>query len=456
MINVYRLLYWPLYALYWVIRRRRVRGRPQVVEQSKQLRGWYKHLTAKKDRGRVWVHAVSVGEVKLALELVRRWTIHSEVEFFISVSTTTAYLLLEKSLQNQPCEAVVFGFFPLDSRYYSARAWGAIDPDLMVLIESELWPEHLHQARLRKVPVWLLNARLSERSCARLQRFAWCARWLYGHLSGVVASCRQTERQLAQLLQGRDVPVLWGGQLKCDVPPGKRLQVEAKTKVLLDLGLAASSETVVCIGVSTWPGEERLLVKVHKKLINAGMDAVLVLVPRHPERAPDIEQELSEELGHGNWLRRTRLEGRDSGSKPASVYLADTMGEMERFLALSDVAYIGKSSFGHVGGQSPIEALRFGVTTVMGAEYSNFKEMVEELRTQEIITVCAHESEVCHQLLRFMGCGNRRSQRAETITAWFEGHQGAYSRAIQMMQKVLYREKSRAQTFADAKHYSLS
>lgn len=425
----YRVLYFPLKLLYDLIRRRQKKGRPRFEIQAQNRWGYYDKSKADKHPC-VWVHAVSIGELKLAMRLIDKWLTCDKRLFFISVTTTTAYQILCQTYGKEDVH-VNYGFFPYDTVRSCRRAIECINPSMIVLLESELWPVFLCEAMRYKVPVWLVNARISKHSYKLLSKFPSIAKLLYGKLSGVLASCKITVSQLKSLPFSIQ-RLSYEGALKTDIPAGKRLKHEAKLEGLKNLGLNVSMDTKVLLGVSTWPGEEAMLLHVIEALKQSGEDVVLICIPRHAER----RQELTELLDQSGlpWQQRTNF---NSQAHHAIVYLADTTGELSTFLALADVAFVGKSSHNHVGGQNPIEPISYGLPTIMGPEYSNFEAIVQSMLDQKAITVSENDEAIMAALLTLLRQQDKCDRMSRQARRWLKQRQGVYESVVKQLQQAI-------------------
>ncbi len=318
---------------------------------------------------RIWIQAVSVGET-LAIQPLLKALHDQGYQVFLTVTTSTALQLAQERLRDR-CAWI--GVFPTDFYFFSRAAWNSLQPDLMLLTETELWPEHLQQARTRKVPVMLINARLSDRSFSRFQRLQSLARPLFGKLTAVLASTSQDMQRFETLGWGERRELT--GNLKFDVavqaPP--EAQVQSLREELLQK--TVESGTVWILGASTWPGEERALVRACKRIRAEGTVAVqLILTPRHAERRDDIERELNAEKIPFQFRSRKRERCTENW-----VYVADTTGELRALVEIADIAFVGKSMPPHREGQTPIEAAAAGKAIVMGPGMSNFREAAHSI-----------------------------------------------------------------------------
>ena len=321
---------------------------------------------------RIWIQAVSVGEVLAIGPLLNALQKNNSIEIVLTTTTSTGYTEARKRYGTQ---ALAIGIFPLDFWLFSSKAWGRIQPDALILTESELWPEHLHQARRRKVPAFLVNARISDRSFSRYQKVQSLAMRMLQKFELIFAAS-QLDRDRLVSLGANTNKVRTHGSIKFDVSmPALLTQDECESlKRSLGFTLSASKQPFVLLGSSTWPGEEARLLEIQQALIEQGTDCRLLLVPRHAERAPELIKLLSSQSL--SWYQRS------SGDAPPAdlrIHLADTTGELAQLSQAADLAFIGKSLPPHHEGQTPIEAAGLGIPSVMGPVMSNFKDLCRSL-----------------------------------------------------------------------------
>jgi len=321
---------------------------------------------------RIWLQAVSVGEVRAVGPLIELLQRHRDTEIVLTTTTSTGYAEARK-LYADTVRAV--GIFPIDFVLFSALAWRRLKADAVVLTESELWPEHLHQARKRGASAFLINARMSDKSFNRYQSTGSLARLLFSQLDHIYAAS-ELDRERLLKLGGESVRVTCTGSIKCDVPLPPALDSEKRAALRDSLGFGASGGKTpfVLLGASTWPGEEAVLIDIQGRLIAEGADCRLLLVPRHAERRSEVVR-LLEGLPLA-WHQRS------TGASPSGdvrIYLADTTGELTHLSQAADLAFIGKSLPPNEGGQTPIEAAGLGIPILCGPQMSNFKAVVRAL-----------------------------------------------------------------------------
>jgi 3-deoxy-D-manno-octulosonic-acid transferase len=435
MIWVYRLLFLPVLVFllpYYVWRMWR--------------RGGYRHdfhhrfglidRPAPKRPGakRVWVQAVSVGEAQALGPLLARLQQRPGVEIIVTTTTSTAYQILRERVA---AHVLKVGIFPLDFWPFSRNAWRRLEPDLAVLMEAELWPEHLVQARARGVPVALINGRISDRSFQRYRRAPQTARWLLGQLRLIL--CATPTDQERFLALGADPAVTrLTGSLKFDVPAGPLMSAADRQALRAELGFTpldgapSAGAPLVLLGSSTWPGEEAMLLEVQKAALAAGLDVRLLLVPRHAERRREIIALL--EIQTLPWHARSTA-ARAPG--PVRIYLGDTTGELARLTQAADVAFVGKSLPPHDGGQTPIEAAALGVPLVYGPRMSNFKDVCQGLEEAGAARRVEDEAGARAALLELLRDATARARLSAAARAWHAANQGATDRTAAALEELL-------------------
>ena len=416
----YRLLFLPLLAAtspYYLWRMIRRGGYGAGLGQRL---GHWPTLPAKRPGvTRIWVQAVSVGEVEAIGPLLRELTADGRAEVVLTATTSTG-LRIARERHAGACVAI--GSFPLDFWPCSALAWRAIQPDVAVLTEGELWPEHLlGQARSRGIPVALANARLSDRSFARHRRLRPLSSALWRSLAWIGAGSATDRDRLVEL--GASVAEITGN-LKFDVAAEGALPDPERARLRAELGLADHPEALLLLGSSTWAGEEQLLLDVVRELRAAGTDARLLLVPRHAERREEV-------------LRAIRSSGLSCHQRSVSgpvapagtlVHLADTTGELRRLTRAADLAFSGKSLAPHEGGQTPVEAAAAGVPLVYGPAMTNFRVICRGLESAGAARRAENAEQVRRLLVELAKDASARAVMAAAGPAWLGHNRGASER----------------------------
>ncbi|MGA2053466.1 MAG: glycosyltransferase N-terminal domain-containing protein [Opitutales bacterium] len=385
---------------------------------------------------RVWIQAVSVGEAQALAPLLAQLRRPPASEIVLTTTTSTAYHIIREKYAR---DVLKTGIFPIDFWPFSRSAWRRLDPDLAVLMEAELWPEHLVQARARGVPVALINARISDRSFRRYRDHPRVARWMFGHLRLILcATPSDLDRFVA--LGADPARTRLTGSLKSDVPVPLLLTPAERAALREELGFAPASilqpsnpsTPLVLLGSSTWPGEETFLLETLQAALAAGLDARLLLVPRHAERRREIIALLEKQPLP--WHARSTA---PRAPGPVMIYLADTTGELARLTQAADLAFIGKSLPPHDGGQTPIEAAALGVPLVYGPRMSNFKDICRGLEETGAAVRADDTPAARAALLTLLPDSARRAQMSAAGRAWHAASQGATARTAAALEELL-------------------
>ncbi len=379
---------------------------------------------------RIWAHAVSVGELGAMEPLLRALARNDALEIVLTTTTSTGYALA-RTRMSELCSWI--GWFPLDFAPCNTAFWNRLQPDLALLMEGELWPEHLYQAERRGVPVFLVNARLSDRSYRRYARFGRIARTLvFNRIHRILAASTQDAERWRTLAEPERV--IETGNLKLDLPGANPSTTPSERHELLqEFGFQpASPEPIVLFGSSTWEGEEALLLDLLRRAREAGLPVYLVLVPRHAERRDSLRRLMMEHSFPYHF--RTDRKRADHGNV---VYVADTTGELLRLLQSADVVFVGKSLPPHEGGQNPIEAVSLLKPVVCGPRMSNFRDIAASLAASGAVRVADSEREVADTLLELLRDPVRRRTCAERAAAWIQQQRGALQATLREIEGAI-------------------
>jgi 3-deoxy-D-manno-octulosonic-acid transferase len=375
-------------------------------------------------RPRVWLQAVSVGEM-LAIGPILEALWQEGAEIVLTTTTSTGMAVAHERYRRFVAS---LEYFPLDWWPFSSRAWRRIQPDLVILAEGERWPEHLQQAARRQVPVLCLNARLSDRSFARLRRFRWFAPLLLGRTTRFLAASSRDAGRLLELGLPPD-RVVTTGNIKLDVrmptlDPGELAGLQR------ELGLRPGA---IILGSSTWPGEEQALVAALRRARAAGIPCSLLLVPRHAERRGEITALLA--------ASGLEFHLRSRGAAPGivDVAVADTTGELRRLTLLASLVFVGKSLPPHTEGQTPVEAAAAGKALLLGPGMTNFHTLAAELKAQGAAREVADAADLAFAVTELFRDTDQRERLAAAAAGWHRANRGAITRTLQHIRTALGR-----------------
>ncbi len=312
----------------------------------------------------IWVHAVSVGEtvaVKSLLKAIKGR--FPQKKIVLSNVTETG-----RSISLKLDEADLCIYFPFDYGFAVREAMNAVNPSLVIIVETEIWPNFLREARKRDVPVVLVNGRISDRSFKRYVRLAWLFRWVLADFS---AFCMQTEEDARRIIAMGAQPsrVHVSKNLKYDISVGQLSQERFCT--LRNTYHIPLSVSVLTAG-STHQGEEDPIIRTYKELVSEKKNLLLVLAPRHPERAAKVSEILHMEgVPH---VLRSSLDERTAPLQCGEVLVLDTVGELTKLYAVSDLVFVG-GSLVPVGGHNVLEPASLHVPVLFGPYMNNFREI---------------------------------------------------------------------------------
>jgi 3-deoxy-D-manno-octulosonic-acid transferase len=424
MIWLYRFLF-PFLLLiaspYYLLRMAKRGGYRQMM--AGRL-GMYSAWPKQPQRKRIWIQAVSVGELLAVGDLIKCLESDGSYEVFLTTTTSTGFALAKDKYDGGP---VRVASFPLDFFLFSARAWRAIQPDGVILMEGELWPEHIHQAYKRKVPLILVNARLSDKSFRRMQKVGtFCRSLFYDKITAVGAGSEVDAKRILELgFEQTRLSVT--GNMKFDVVNASELSQDELKSLSASVAWQIPEHQAypILIGAATWPGEEKLLIDTVLRLRSEGLNLRLMLVPRHMERRQELKLLLAA-FPDVAWHFRSVSEWKGQPEKGLlDLCVADTTGELRKLLQLASIAYIGKSFPPHKQGQTPVEAAALGVPIIYGQGMANFRSICAQLESRQgaFRVRDAHELEASIRDL----CGQEklRQQRIIAARSVFESNLGS-------------------------------
>jgi 3-deoxy-D-manno-octulosonic-acid transferase len=360
----------------------------------------------------IWIHAVSLGETRAAAPLIARVLRERPGASVLLTHMTATGRASGATLANA---RVVQAWLPYDLPFAVRRFLDHFRPDAGLLMETELWPNLLAEARVRGIPVHLVNARLSERSAGRYARAPAFARELFGNLAGVAAQGERDAHRL-RALGADDVTVI--GNLKFDVSVSEETRSQGRA-----LRTRLSQARPVWVAASTRDGEEALILDALQSARAALPEGtVTVIVPRHPQRFADVAQLLRE-----RGVRFAQRTDAEPLPRDVDVLLGNSVGELLTYYAAADVAFVGGSLL-PLGGQNLIEPLAVGTPTLIGPHTFNFADATERAMAAGAAERVADAPALVEAVGRLLRDRTRRDAMRASAQAFFAAHRGATDR----------------------------
>jgi 3-deoxy-D-manno-octulosonic-acid transferase len=369
----------------------------------------------------IWVHAVSVGEVLAATQLIRELKA-ALPEWVIAVSTTTetGQRLARERLTGSP----VF-YLPLDFAFAVRRYLGVLRPRMLVLMESELWPRLIDACVKSGVPVVVVNARVSDRSFPRYMRLRRLWRPFLEMISLFLAQSQETAGRLVKIGAPAE-RVRVTGNLKYDVQSREASQMTRRIGGML-------WQASLIVAGSTLAGEEEALLAAWSEIVKAVPDAALLIAPRHPYRFDEVLG-LIRKSGYP-FFRCSDLLLDSEPIVGGTVLLLDTIGDLASMYGIATVAFVG-GSLVPKGGHNPLEPAQFGVPVVMGPSFENFREVVKSMREMDAIRIVAPET-LAESLTAMLRDSEEARALGERGRAAFEAQAGATERTVNALMALL-------------------
>jgi 3-deoxy-D-manno-octulosonic-acid transferase len=364
----------------------------------------------------VWVHAVSVGEVQAALPLLRH-LLGQDLRVLVTTTTPTGAARLKDLLG----DAVQHRYTPFDLPGIVRRFLGQVRPRLVLIMETEIWPNLLAVCRQRGVRIVLINARLSARSArgyARLPRFS---RQVMRCFSCIAAQSRADAERFVQLgVEPARIAVT--GSIKFDVEPPASLTDRAEA-----LRRTWGNDRPVWVAASTRDGEEEQVLSAHAAVRRALPSALLVLVPRHPERFDRVAALVQRE-----GFACARRSMHQSCGAETTVFLGDSMGELALFYAAADLAYVG-GSLVPTGGHNLLEPAAAGLPVLAGPHTFNFAEVARLLAERGALRQVQNAGELAERVADLLGDATERARIGELGRRVIEENRGALQRIMALV-----------------------
>ena len=366
-----------------------------------------------------WIHAASVGETNAILPLIDGLlAARPDLNILLTTTTVTSAAIAAKRLPQR----AIHQFMPLDAPEYGARFLDHWRPDLAVFTESEIWPGLILATAQRRIPLGLVNARMSAKSYKSWQRFSGLSEPLFGRFSVILAQNEKLARWFRDV-GGRNV--IPAGNLKADAPPPP---VDKLALEVLRTSLAGRPRL---LAASTHDGEEAIIAAAHVELARALPGFCTIIAPRHPERGAAIAAQLSA-LG----IKTARRSLSEPIAPDTGIYIADTIGELGTFYAACPIAFIGGSLVDR-GGQNPIEAISLGSALLIGPSTHNFRDEYTALSRAGGVLEIRTASDIDGRLTELQVDSARRAALDAKARGAVEGLKGALARTLSALLPLL-------------------
>jgi 3-deoxy-D-manno-octulosonic-acid transferase len=370
----------------------------------------------------IWVHAVSVGEVQAAVPLLRALLKrYPEVPVLVTTTTPTGSEQLRSLFESR----VSHVYMPYDLPGAVARFLGRAQPRLALIMETEIWPNLYHACARRNVPVLLINARLSARSANGYRRVRGLTAATLACLRGIAAQSRADADRLIGLGAAPE-RVRVTGSIKFDMKVPASLTEQAAV-LRRDWGM----QRPVWIAASTHDGEDELILEAHRQIRARFPSALLVLVPRHPERFARVAAQCREQ----GWATVLRSEQVPTPAD-AAVFVGDSMGELLLFFGAADVAFIGGSLIQH-GGHNPLEASMQRVPVLFGPHMFNFEQIAQLLLEAGAAREVGDSGQLADSVMQWLADTAARNTAGERGLAVVEANKGARDAVLSMVAEAL-------------------
>jgi 3-deoxy-D-manno-octulosonic-acid transferase len=423
---VYNLL-WPIGLLFFLPRYLvKMFRRGNYRENFGQRLGWYDlDLRSRLAEQRsTWLHAVSVGEVGVALKLAAEMrNLQPDLRCILTTTTTTGFSFANR---NAPRWIEVM-YNPLDFWPIMRRAFSVIQPAKIVLIEAEIWPNLVARAHAQKIPVALANARLSPRSEKRFRLFRFFVAPTFRLLDLVCVQEAEEVDRWAGLGVDRD-RIRCTGSIKFD-SANVRVDPTIPERVLLERKIDRGRP--IFLGGSTHPGEEEVLARIFVDLREKFPDLFLIIAPRHAERAREVQRVLEQ------FRLRAGFRTRSDIDQPIDCLILDSTGELQNWYAVATVVFMGKSLAAH-GGQNPVEAIAAGKPVIFGPHMENFAALARSLVAHRGAIQVSSADELKQAILDLLQGARVRESLMQNARRVLEKHRGAAALTAKLIDRLAY------------------
>lgn len=369
-------------------------------------------------RDGVWFHTVSVGEFLATEPLIRSFMqLHPDVPVTVTCTTPTGSEQIQKRLG----KSVQHSYLPWDIPLFLYAFLWSVRPRTLVIVETELWPNLVHCSKRMGCKVLVVNARLSEKSAKGYARFAFLSKPLLAKLDHLACQGKADARRFLELgLSAEKLSI--AGSIKFDIEPAPEVYAQGQV-----YRAQWGAQRDVWLMASTHAGEDEIALAAQQRLLQKNPTALLILVPRHPERFNAVAELVV--ASHLNLARRSQMQDVNSQTQ---VLLVDSMGELMGFYAAADIAVLG-GSFVPNGGHNPLEPAALGLPVIMGPSQFNFAQICQQLGEAHALSTVDNSTDLAKQLNTWFENENARSETGRNGADVVKANQGAKQKLLDLI-----------------------
>jgi 3-deoxy-D-manno-octulosonic-acid transferase len=377
-----------------------------------------------KGKSLIWIHAVSVGEVNASMPLLRRLiTDHPHSELLVTTTTPTGSRLLIERLGNK----IKHQYLPVDIPFFLNYFLNKWNPKILILLETEIWPNLINICKRRAIYTALVNARLSEKSKNNYLKYNSLMKPAIEKIDLILAQFESDKRRFLDIVDRKDINTC--GNLKFDQDIPSELEDISKT-IKQDWSIDGELRPIL-IAASTHETEEDEVLKAFKKILISSPNALLILVPRHLERFDRVKK-----IIQASGLALVSRSKKEDVKKNTQVLLGDTIGELNFLYSLSDVAFVGGSLIDH-GGQNLLEPAAQGLALISGPSLRNFSDISDQLIKKQCLAVIRSSEELSEKFIELVENPDVLKKSGEAAFEVFMTNRGALEKIINYLQEPL-------------------
>ncbi|WP_226421474.1 lipid IV(A) 3-deoxy-D-manno-octulosonic acid transferase [Vibrio sp. E14] len=370
----------------------------------------------------IWIHAVSVGESIAATPLIKAIKEQNPKQSILVTTTTSTGAEQIAKLG----DLVEHRYMPIDFGFAIKGFLKAVQPKQMLIIETELWPNTLHNVHKAGIPITVVNARLSEKSCCNYAKVQPLFNVMLPCLAQILCQTESDANRFERLGVDKDKLAVTGS-IKFDIQISEQVKQQGQ-----QLRAQLGDDRPIWIAASTHKGEDEQVLDAHRQVLKSHPDALLVLVPRHPERFDDVFTLC--QLQGFNTVRRTSTHAVETNTQ---VYLGDTMGEMLTLMGAADICFMGGSLIGDkVGGHNVLEPAALGVPVITGPSYYNFQDLVAKMLHKKVIKLIESPNEISLKVEAMFQDALAKSVVQENLLSFVKDNVGALTKTIRCIESI--------------------